>query len=106
MYRVFISREERGDALLVAKDVINEAIFDRQAANFGLQVLEDPAADEDNSVGYLVETAEEDRLRSFLTSMVPMDMPCLVVTVPADELEKWEADDLNRHYSFEADDQL
>lgn len=102
MYKVFFTRQERNDPLVLAKDAINEAIFKREAADLGLPVEQDPSVGEDNLLGWVVLVAPQEGavLRSFLQAMVPLDLPCLSVAVPEAELADWERDALNDDYSF------
>ncbi len=101
MYRVYFSRPERGDPLLLAKDVINEAIFRREAAEHALTVREDPDAQEENSVGWVIETEFDQVLQAILTSLAGLGMPLLAVDVPPEEIDAWEADEkLSPHFDF------
>ena len=105
MYRTFsrvhFSRDERGDALLLAKDAIDQAIFERAAARFQLEVKEGPSSGEENVVAWYVDVPEKLRLVEFLRVLVADRMPCLLVEVPVGELAGWEDHALGRDFSFQ-----
>lgn len=101
MRRVYFSRDERADPLLLAKTAIDEAIFRRAAARLKLEVMEEPA--EDNLVSFYIDCPCRLALSELLTLLQAGLLPCLNVTVPEDEIEEWFKTPWNDHFSFDID---
>lgn len=102
MRRVYFSRDERGDPLVLARDAINEAIFRREAEALGLPVHEEPdLSGEDNTLCWYAEVIIQNDLERFLTALRNLGMPLLEVVVPAAELRHWHAHALNADFSFD-----
>lgn len=95
-------RPEADDPLILAKAVIDQAIFEREALRVGLVVHDDDNT-EDGQVGWYVLSAEKEYLISFLERLRDCGLPLLNVTVPDDELTFWEAHELNQHFCFDVD---
>ncbi len=67
--RVYFYRAEREDSLLLARDAINQAIFER-AAEPHLQIHEAEDSGDDNLVGWYVDCINRLTLAEFLQRLV------------------------------------
>lgn len=102
--------KRQADPLVIARQCVDEAIFDREAERLEIAVHETSQSGEENVLEWYADLEDpggEGRdgkalLEVFLNRLSEYGLPLLVVEVPESELEYWEAHKLNTHFQFES----